>query len=92
MKTIVKLAVAALAVLGLGACEGRTDENIAAAAEGAASDVENLAEKAAAGAENIAADTANAVESGVDAAGNRLDRDDAAGNGAAESNSTGNSQ
>ena len=92
MKTIVKLAVAAVAVLGLGACEGQADENIAAVAEGAASDVENLAEKAAAGAENIAADTANAVENGVDAAGNRLDGDGGANNDAATANNIVNSQ
>jgi hypothetical protein len=96
MKNVRKLAVVAAAALGLAACEGRADENLAASAENIAGDVGNLAEDAANGAVNVANDVGSAVGNGVDAAGNSLDENNsgnaAATNTAVNTTTTGNAQ
>lgn len=72
MNKIVHFTAIAAAALSLSACQGRADENAAAAVENVASDVGNLAEDAAGATANVADDVGNAVGNGVDAAGDSL--------------------
>jgi hypothetical protein len=72
MMKMVKLAAVAAAALGLAACEGSADENLAASAENVGAGLGNLAEDAANVTTNVASDVGNAVGNGLDSAGNSL--------------------
>ena len=88
MKNMVKLAVVAAAALGLAACEGRVDENLANSAGNVAAGVGDLAEDAANVTVEAAGDVGNAVGNGVDAASNSLEANQVEGENEAAANTT----
>ena len=88
MKRIIQLAALAAAALGLAACEGTADENLAGAAENGAAALGQGVEAVAADAANVAGDVGDAVGNGVSVVRNDLAEDD--GNSAAGSDVTAN--
>jgi hypothetical protein len=82
MKLTVKL-LALCAAAALAGCEGRADENLAAAAENGVEAVGEAAEDVADAAANTAGEVGAAVENGVESATDELEDDDAGNNAAA---------